>query len=121
VLFSAHAHLFERLTYTYADKSVMPCLIVGCGSHSLEKLFEECDGSKGAKQKVPFDAVMPGSYRLPKGDAVKVEAYEDAHKGGSYGFIEVTIEKRVLRCTFYNTAGTPGDTFSLNLHKHKYA
>jgi hypothetical protein len=81
VLFSAHAHLFERLTYTYADKSVMPCLIVDCGSHSLEKLFEECDGSKGAKQKVPFDAVMPGSYRLPKGDAVKVEAYEDAHKG----------------------------------------
>jgi hypothetical protein len=120
VLFSAHAHLFERLTYTYSDKTSMPCLIVGCGGHSLENLFEECDGSKGEKQKVPFAAVMPGSYAIPKGDSVQVVAYEDKKNGGSYGFIGVTIEKRVLTCTFYNTSGTVRDTFSLDLDKHQY-
>lgn len=120
VLFSAHAHLFERLTYTFADKTSMPCLIVGCGGHSLEKLFDECDGSKGKKQKVPFDGVMPGSYTLPKHDSLQVVAYEDEKHGGSYGFIEVTIAKRVLTCTFYNTSGGTGDTFSLDLDTHRY-
>ena len=33
VIYSAHAHLFQRLTYTFADGSVMPCIIAGCGGH----------------------------------------------------------------------------------------
>jgi hypothetical protein len=118
-VFSAHAHLFERLTYTFADKTTMPCLIVGCGGHSLENLFDECDGSQGNTRNVPFDAVMPDGFTLPTGDRVQVEAYEDVKHGGSYGFIEVGIEQRVLTCTFYSTSGR-GDRFSLNLDTHEY-
>jgi hypothetical protein len=37
-LFSAHAHLFECITYTDADRTIMPCLIVGCGETALNLL-----------------------------------------------------------------------------------
>jgi Calcineurin-like phosphoesterase len=119
-LFSAHAHVFERLTYTYADSTIMPCLIVGCGGHSLENLFDKCDGSKGRKQKVPFSAVTPGSFSFPHGEKARVEAYEDEKKGASYGFLQVTIENRVLTCTFYYASGAAGDAFSLDLDRRQY-
>jgi hypothetical protein len=98
----------------------MPCLIVGCGGHSLENLFENCDGSKATKQKAPFPVVTPGSFTFPKGESAQVEAFEDKKRGDSYGFIQVSIEKRVLTCTFYDVAGTAGDTFQLDLDKHQY-
>jgi acid phosphatase type 7 len=120
VLFSAHAHLFQRLTYQFADKTIMPCLIVGCGGHSLENLFEQCDGSAGPTKTGSFSVVTPGPFQFPKGDSATVEAFADASNGGTYGFIRVTIQNRVFDCTFYNKSGQSGDSFSLDLDKHQY-
>ncbi len=77
-IFSAHAHLFQRITYTFADGKVMPCLVAGCGGHSpLEVLSDGCDGKPGKPPKTPFRVVTPGSCKFPKGDSAKVEFYED--------------------------------------------
>jgi hypothetical protein len=138
-IFSAHAHLFQRLTYTYADGTVMPCLIVGNGGHSLENLLEKCDPPKPPPkpqpQSVPFPAIAPKSFKLPAHDSASVEAYEDGYyevfpgttrSGGAYGFIHVTVENRVLTCSYWNApakAADPprrGDSFSLNLDTHRY-
>ena len=127
-IFSAHAHLFQRLTYTYADDTLMPCVIVGNGGHSLEQLFEECDGSAGQAKPVPFPAVAPGSFSFPAGESAIVEAYSDANAeaalgttaSGQYGFIRVSLEQRVLTCTYWNASGAAGDSFSLNLDTHRY-
>lgn len=119
-LFSAHAHLFQRLTYTFADETIMPCLIVGCGGHSIEDLFEECDGTKGPKQNPPFPAVSPGSFQFPQGESARVDAFEDKKHNGMYGFVQVEIEARVLTCTFFDTSGAAGDSFELDLDEHQY-
>ena len=106
VIFSAHAHLFERLDYKFADKTVMPCLIAGCGGHSpLEELFKACDGTKPKKKDMPatpFPAVTPWKYQFPKGDKAEVKYYDDAHRGGSFGYLKVTIDAkaRTLTCQF---------------------
>ena len=102
-IFSAHAHLFERLTYTFADGTKMPCVIAGCGGHSpLEQLFEACDGTKQAPKNTPFPAVTPGSYAFPKGDSAQVDYYDDLNSGSSFGYLKVTIDgkKHELICEF---------------------
>lgn len=103
VIFSAHAHLYQRLTYKFADGTTMPCLVVGCGGHSpLEELFEACDGSMKKAQKAPFDAVKPGSFEFPQGDSAQVEYYNDREAGGHFGYLKVTIDAnaRSLACDF---------------------
>ena len=51
-IFSDHAHLFQHLTYTFADGTVMPCLVTGCGGHSpLEVLSDQCDGEPGDRKR----------------------------------------------------------------------
>jgi hypothetical protein len=100
-IFSAHAHLFQRLNYKFADGTVMPCLVAGCGGHSpLEKLFKACDGSKADKEKPPFDAVLPGSYQFPKGDSAQVEYYDDEKEDSLFGYLKVTVDarKQTLKC-----------------------
>jgi hypothetical protein len=106
----------------------MPCVIIGNGGHSIEQLFEECDGSAGRAKPVPFPAVAPESFSFPTGDSATVEAYEDKDaevapattEGGEYGFVRVSVEQRVLTCTYWNASGAPGDSFSLNLDTHGY-
>jgi Calcineurin-like phosphoesterase len=122
-IFSAHAHLFQRLTYSFADGSVMPCLVAGCGGHApMELLAEECDGSKGDKKKVPFPAVTPGSFKFPKGDSAQVEYFEDGHKDDSeFGYLRVTLKGRTLKGEFIGAkSGQTLDRFKLDLDKHKY-
>ena len=119
-IFSAHAHLFQRLTYTYADSTVVPCLIVGNGGHSLENLFALCDGGKGPKRSVPFETVAPGSFTFPSGESACVEAYQDKRRGGSYGFIRVTIANQMLTCTYFDTSGQRGDRFRLDIDTKRY-
>jgi|SRR5215472_16493418 len=117
-VFSAHAHLFERLDYTFADGKVMPCLIAGCGGHSpMEKLFDACDGTSQKASKPPFDAVKPRSFQFPKGDHAKVKYYEDGDKGGRFGYLKVTIDnnKRSLTCRLMGV--TEGKTKALDSHK----
>lgn len=122
-IFSAHAHLFQRLTYTFADGTVMPCLVAGCGGHSpLEVLAELCDGETGASQVTPFPAVTPGSFQFPAGDSAQVEYYVDNNSDDSeFGFLKVTIEARTLTCQFIGaTSHKTLDEFKLDLDSHKY-
>jgi len=122
-IFSAHAHLFQRLTYTFADGTVMPCLVAGCGGHSpLEVLSEQCDGETGASQVAPFPAVPPGSFQFPSGDSAQVEYYEDNMSDDSeFGFLKVTIEARILMGQFIGaTSKKILDEFKLDLDNRKY-
>jgi hypothetical protein len=122
-IFSAHAHLFQRITYTLADKSVMPCLVVGCGGHSpLETLSERCDGKSDKAPKAPFPVVTPGSFEFPKGDSAQVEYYEDGDsKDAEFGYLKVTIKDRTLSVKFIGVdSGKPLDRFKLDLDSHKY-
>jgi hypothetical protein len=118
VIFSAHAHLSQRLNYTFSDGTVMPCLVAGCGGHSpLEKLFEACDGTLQKAGKAPFDAVKPRSFDFPKGDRARVKYYDDGVKGGHFGYLKVTIDssKRSLKCKFIGV--TDGKSKRLDSHK----
>ena len=48
-VFSAHAHHYQRITYTCADGLQIPHLIVGCGGHGpIESLVDDCTGRGGA-------------------------------------------------------------------------
>jgi Calcineurin-like phosphoesterase len=122
-IFSAHAHLFQRLTYTFADGSVMPCLVAGCGGHApLEVLAEACDGEIGDRKRAPFPAVTPGSFEFPAGDSAQVEYYEDGNSHGSeFGYLRVTLKGRTLKGEFIGaTSNTILDKFKLDLDSHKY-
>jgi hypothetical protein len=122
-IFSAHAHLFQRITYTFADGSVMPCLVAGCGGHSpLEVLSCGCDGKPEKPPKAPFPLVTPGSFKFPKGDSAKVEFYADGDSdGGEFGYMKVTIKARKLTVKFIGAdSGKTLDRFKLDLDRHQY-
>ena len=122
-IFSAHAHLFQRITYTFADGSVMPCLVAGCGGHSpLEVLSDGCDGKPGKSPKAPFPVVTPGSFKFPKGDSAEVEFYEDGGgDDGEFGYLKVTIKARKLSVKFIGADSEKTlDRFKLDLDSHKY-
>jgi acid phosphatase type 7 len=122
-IFSAHAHLFQRITYTFADGSVMPCLVAGCGGHSpLEVLSDGCDGKPEKSPKVPFPVVTPGSFKFPKGDSAQVEFYEDGDSDDSeFGYLKVTIKARTLTVKLIGAESKKTlDRFKLDLDSHKY-
>jgi hypothetical protein len=122
-IFSAHAHLFQRLTYTFADGTVLPCLVAGCGGHSpLEELAELCNGESGTSPVAPSPAVTPGSFQFPAGDSAQVEYYVDNNSVQSeFGFLKVTIEARTLTCQFMGaTSHQTLDEFTLDLDRHNY-
>ena len=122
-IFSAHAHLFQRITYTFADGSVMPCLVAGCGGHSpLEVLSDGCDGTPEKPPKAPFPVVTPGSFKFPKGDSAQVEFYEDGQSDdGEFGYLKVTIKRRTLTVKFIGADSQKTlDRFKLDLDNHKY-
>ena len=62
-VFSAHAHLYQRLTYVCADGREIPYLIAGSGGHApVEALAERCDGSFGTPPQLPVHSVaLPDS------------------------------------------------------------
>jgi hypothetical protein len=122
-IFSAHAHLFQRITYTFADGSVMPCLVAGCGGHSpLEVLSDGCDGKPEKSPKAPFPVVTPGSFKFPKGDSAEVEFYADGDSDdGEYGYLKVTIKARTLTVKFIGADSEKTlDRFKLDLDSHQY-
>jgi acid phosphatase type 7 len=122
-IFSAHAHLFQRITYTFADGSVMPCLVAGCGGHSpLEVLSEGCDGKPKKPPKAHFPVVTPGSFKFPKGDSARVEFYEDGQSDdGEFGYLKVTIKARTLTVKFIGANSRKTlDSFRFDLDSHKY-
>lgn len=118
-VYSAHAHLYQRLTYRYADGWEIPYLIVGSSGHGpVESLWKACDKTEGAAQQVPFDAVLPRGDALPSGDRVRVIVFDDQ----SFGFARVTLAGGTLTGDFF--AASPGplalaDRFTLNLATHR--
>ena len=103
-IFSAHAHLYQRLNYKFDDDTIMPCLVVGCGGHSpLEKLFQGCNGIPQKKpSKRHFAAVKPGTFEFPKGDSAKVKFFDDEKRIGRFGYLKVTLDAKAqtLTCQF---------------------
>jgi acid phosphatase type 7 len=126
VVLSAHAHLYQRITHTYANGRQIPYLIAGSGGHApVERLAKTCSGGTVILPDVPFDVVLPRGAILPRGDSAKVVAYNDKE----FGFVRLTVdinEKRVIGEFFAAYApSNPGaalpalsDSFILRLQKH---
>jgi acid phosphatase type 7 len=126
VVLSAHAHLYQRIIYTYANGRQIPYLIAGSGGHApVEKLSKTCSGGTIILPHVPFDVVLPRGATLPKGDSAKVVAYNDKE----FGLVRLTVdinEKTVIGEFFAAYApSNPGaalpalsDSFTLRLQKH---
>ena len=125
-VFAAHAHLYQRLTSTYADGRQIPYLIVGAGGHQpVENMWEHCDHSPGTAQTVPFPAVLPADLKLLPGQSVEVEAFADQSTGGHFGFLRLTIVpgqpgRRVGEFfTAYPGSLTLADSFTLDMDTHQ--
>ena len=100
IVISAHAHLYQRLTYSAKSGRRIPYLIAGSGGHGpVEKMFKLCSDRSGRSRRPPFDAVFPSGLHLPKGDRVQVAAYNDT----DFGFIRLTVDlgKRRLLGEFF--------------------
>jgi Calcineurin-like phosphoesterase len=122
-VFSAHAHLYQRLTYRYADGWEVPYLVVGSGGHApVESMWAQCNDKKPpvSPKTVPFDAVLPKGLTLPAGDNVQVVAYDDQ----SFGFLRLTIAAGKLTGEFFVADArslTLADAFALDMNKHQVA
>jgi hypothetical protein len=126
VVLSAHAHLYQRITYTYAKGWQIPYLVVGAGGHGpIEKLSKTCAGENVTLPSLPFDVIQPPGLALPKGDSVQVAEYND----NDFGFLRLTVDnnQRTVTGEFFAAfnesnpgAGVPAvaDTFTLHLDKH---
>ena len=126
LVISAHAHLYQRITYTYASGWQVPYLIAGSGGHGpVEKLSKTCSGGEITLPNVPFDVVLPLGTALPKGDLAKVVAYNDKE----FGFLRFTVDinQKMVIGEFFSaydqsnpSAALPvlSDSFTLNLQKH---
>ena len=126
VVISAHAHLYQRITYTYANGWQIPHLIAGSGGHApVEKLSKTCSGDTATVPNLPFDVVLPFGSALPKGDSAKVVAYNDQE----FGFLRLTVDinEKVVTGEFFAaydqsnpSAALPAlrDSFTLHLQKH---
>jgi acid phosphatase type 7 len=126
VVISAHAHLYQRINYTYANGWQIPYIIAGSGGHApVEKLSKTCSGSMITLPDPPFDVVLPPGSALPKGDSAKVVAYNDQE----FGFLRLTadINQKMVTGEFFAaydqtnpSAALPAlsDSFTLHLAKH---
>ena len=104
----------------------IPFLIAGCGGHApIEKLSKTCSGGTVPVPGLPFDAVQPPGIAVPKGDSVKVTAYND----DDLGFLRITVDanKKVVIGEFFSAynesnpkAAMPklSDSFTLNVKDH---
>jgi hypothetical protein len=121
IIVSAHAHMYQRLTYRYAGGWDLPLLIAGSGGHApVEQLFATCDGKPGKSKNVPFDAVLPDDFALPPGDVAQVTAFNDE----SFGFLRLTIVPGLVRGEFFTAAPqglTRADSFALDTATHRIA
>jgi hypothetical protein len=123
---SAHAHSYQRITYTYASGWQIPYLVVGSGGHGpIEKISKTCSGVSVTLPSVPFDIIVPPGLALPQGDSVKVAFYND----NDFGFLRLTVDKnrRTVAGEFFSAynPSNPGatlpvlsDSFTLHLDKH---
>jgi hypothetical protein len=126
VVLSAHAHLYQRITYTYASGWQVPYLIVGSGGHGpVEKLSKTCSGITVNIPAPPFNVVAPPGLAIPQGDSVQVVKYNDS----DFGFLRLTADKNqnTVSGEFFTVATETKaglnspilfDRFTLHLDKH---
>jgi hypothetical protein len=126
VVLSAHSHLYQRITYTYASGWQVPFLIAGSGGHGpIEKLSKTCSGGTVNIPAPPFNVVAPPGLAIPQGDSVQVSKYNDC----DFGFLRITVDKNrsIVTGEFFtvDTESKAGanpsalfDSFTLNLDKH---
>jgi hypothetical protein len=139
-VFSAHAHLYQRLTVTRTDaqgnRRQTPYLIAGAGGHtSVEILAEQCSGSgNGTIPALPFDIFangnIPQGLSAPATAAVELVAYADGTNTDAqpYGFLRVTVTPTTLVGEYFTTLCdkkgngngqlTLSDSFTLDLTTH---
>ena len=124
LVLSAHAHLYQRITYTDSDGRQTPYLIVGSGGHGpVEKISTSCAGELLPPPQAPFDVLLPKGLRWPKGDSAKVVAYVD----DDFGFLRLTIEEKLIVGEFFSAYSKSqpdrsvpilADSFTLKRRKH---
>lgn len=129
-VFSAHAHLYQRLTYTYDAATTptreVPYLIVGTGGHApTEILLSPCEkGNPSAAPVLPMNlfsqnpSIIPNGMTLPAGDAIFLEAYLDASNASPtadlpYGFLSVTITAATTSATTSSDAMLTGSYYTM--------
>jgi hypothetical protein len=124
---SAHAHLYQRITYTLGSGRQIPYVIAGSGGHGpVEKLTRTCWEKPVPVPSTPFDVVLPPGLTIPAGDKVQVVSFNQE----DFGFLRVTVnaQSRNLTGEFFATSynskdhkGTPPkrkDCFILDLDHH---
>jgi len=136
LVLSAHAHLYQRLTYTIprqnpapgksATERQIPFVIAGSGGHSpVEYLWRDCSGTGVSERVPPFNAVLPPRCNLPEGHTIQVVSYNDQ----DFGFMRVTVDlgQRVLTGEFraaympqpaLRSGRVRDDVFHVNLETH---
>jgi hypothetical protein len=127
VVLSAHAHLYQRITYTYVSGWQIPYLIAGSGGHGpIEKLSIACAGATQDVPVTPFDVVVPPGLAIAKGDTVKVVKYNET----DFGFLRLTVDRnrKIVIGEFFtvpaeSNSRSPNlfDSFTLNLETHTIA
>lgn len=124
LVISAHAHLYQRITYRYTSGHQIPYLICGASGHwPIEDIAEGCDMSIGAKPTVPFPVVLPRGVVLPTGDCANVDRFNDT----DFGFLRITIDlsNNVIAGEFFtvdlnsDSSAKLFDSFELDLGTHK--
>jgi hypothetical protein len=124
LVISAHAHHYQRITYTYTGGRQTPFLIAGSGGHGpIEKIEKGCDEKLRPKPHAPFDAILPRGVILPPGDNARVAAFNDSE----FGFLRITVDlnESVIHGEFFAVAenDTPSavcrDDFIVDLQTHK--
>jgi Calcineurin-like phosphoesterase len=124
LVISAHAHLYQRITYTYTGGHQIPYLICGASGHwPIENIAEGCDKSPGPKPTPPSPVVLPRGVVLPPGDLAVVASFNDT----DFGFLRITIDlaNTVIAGEFFavdvkdDSSPKLFDSFRLDLQSHK--
>jgi len=124
LVISAHAHLYQRITYTYTGGHQIPYLICGASGHwPVENIAEACDKSIGQKPTPPFPVVLPRGVVLPAGDSANVDSFNDT----DFGYLRITIDlpNNIIAGEFFavdlksNSSAKLFDSFELDLTSHK--
>jgi hypothetical protein len=116
---SAHAHHYQRLTWTGADGRQIPFVVVGGGGHiPVEQLSKPCEKDKDAELLGAHpEVVYPPGLSLPARDRLEVAPFNDK----DFGFLRVTLDagNRSLTGEYFTASSlSPEDSFILDLGTH---
>ncbi|MBV9673535.1 MAG: metallophosphoesterase [Verrucomicrobia bacterium] len=124
LVISAHAHLYQRITYTYTGGHQIPYLIAGSGGHwPVEKMGETCNKSLEVSPTPPFPVILPRGVLLPAGDSGIVNNFNDTQ----FGYVRITVDlgNAAIAGEFFTIDVTAdaqprlSDSFHLDLSSHQ--